>query len=245
MKISNAQKKINRAKIIKIAVDLIIEEGYKSATMRGIAKKAGFGDATIYNYFPTKESILFAYYEDKLNETIEKIKKIKDFNEYTINEQLQTVFHIQFELFLSDREFIAISFKKIFLTINQNYKQIKTIKGLFRTIIKDIFDAASEADEIPPQIFEEMIFLLIWDYYIGLVLFWLNDNSEKFNETTILTDKSLDLICSVIQAGVANKLFDLASYFFKNHILSRLDTLKKHKDTINIIKRGFMGSNNE
>ena len=245
MKISNEQKKINRAKIIEIAVDLIIEGGYKSATMRGIAKKAGFGDATIYNYFPTKESILFAYYEDKLNETIEKIKEIKDFNEYTINEQLQAVFHIQFELFLADREFIAISFKKIFLTINQNYKQIKNIKDLFRTIIKDIFDAASEADEIPPQIFEEMIFHLLWDYYIGLVIFWLNDSSEKFNETTILTDKSLDLICSVIEAGVANKLFDLASYFFKNHILSRMDMFKKHKDTINIIKRGFMGSNNE
>ena len=213
--------------------------------MRGIAKKAGFGDATIYKYFTTKESLLFAYYEDKLNETIEKMKEIKDFNEYTINEQLQTVFHIQFELFLSDREFIAITFKKIFLTINQNYKQIKTIKNLFRTIIKDIFDAATEAEEIPPQIFEEMIFHLIFDYYIGIVIFWLNDSSEKFNETTILTDKSLDLFCSVIQAGVANKVFDLASYFFKNHILSRLTMLKSHKDTINIIKREFMGSNNE
>ena len=90
-----------------------------------------------------------------------------------------------------------------------------------------------------------MIFHLLWDYYIGLVIFWLNDSSEKFNETTILTDKSLDLICSVIEAGVANKLFDLASYFFKNHILSRMDMFKKHKDTINIIKRGLMGSNNE
>ncbi len=245
MKISNKQKKLNKAKIIEIAVDLIIEQGYKSATMRGIAKKAGFGDATIYNYFPTKESILFAYYEDKLNETVEKIKEIKDFNEYTISEQLQTVFHTQFELFVSDREFVAISFKKIFLSINQNYKQIKPIKDLFRTIIKDIFDAASEADEIPPQIFEEMIFHLVWDYYIGIVIFWLNDSSEKFSETTILTDKSLDLFCSVIQAGIANKLFDLASYFFKNHILSRMGTFKRHKDTINIIKREFMGSSDE
>ncbi len=245
MKISNEQKKINRAKIIQTAIDMIIEKGYKSATMRGIAKQAGFGDATIYNYFPTKESILFAYYKDKLNETVEKIKEIKDFNEYTINEQLQTVFNIQFEVFLLDREFIAVSFKKIFLTLNQNYKQIKNIKDQFRVIIKDIFDAAVEADEIPPQIFEEMIFHFIWDYYIGLVLFWLNDSSEKFNDTTILTDKSLDLICALIKAGVANKLFDLASYFFKNHILARMTTFKRHKDTINIIKRGFMGADSE
>ena len=240
MKISNEQKLINRQKIIKTAVDLIIEGGYKATTMRGIAKKAGFGDATIYNYFPTKESILFAYYEVRLNETVEKLKGIADFNEYSINEQLQTFFHIQLDLFLDDREFVQISFKKIFLTLNQNDKQIKKIRDLFRVVIKDIFDAASEAEEIPPQIFEEIIFHLVWDYYLGIVFFWLKDTSEQFNETTILLDRSLDLICSVLESGVVNKAFDLASYFFKNHILSKMDSFSGHKETFNIIKRKFM-----
>ncbi len=240
MKISNEQKKINRAKIIETSVDLIIEGGYKAATMRGIAKKAGFGDATIYNYFPTKESILFAYYEERLNDCVEKIKKIEDFNEYSINEQLQTLFHIKLELFLADREFVEISFKRIFLTLNQNSKQIKKIRDLFRVIIKDIFDAASDAGEIPPQIFDEIIYHLIWDYYIGIVFFWLKDTSDNFSETTILIDRSLDLISSVLESGIVNKAFDLASYFFKNHILSKMDTFSRHKETINIIKRKFM-----
>ena len=54
MKISNKQKMINRKKIIGVAVDIMVDNGFKSATMRAIAKEAEFGDATIYNYFPTK-----------------------------------------------------------------------------------------------------------------------------------------------------------------------------------------------
>ncbi|MHC1712231.1 MAG: TetR/AcrR family transcriptional regulator [Solidesulfovibrio sp.] len=66
MKISEEQKRKNRDEIIRAAVDAITEKGMKGATMREIAKKAGLGDATIYNYFPTKEAIVYAYYEDQL-----------------------------------------------------------------------------------------------------------------------------------------------------------------------------------
>ena len=44
-----------------------------------------------------------------------------------------------------------------------------------------------------------------------------------------------------MKAGAVNKLFDIASYFFKNHFMNRLDRFKKRVDTINVIKREFMG----
>ena len=58
MKISKQQKLENRRKIIESAVDLVIEKDLKSATMREISRHAGIADATIYNYFPTKEAIV-------------------------------------------------------------------------------------------------------------------------------------------------------------------------------------------
>lgn len=240
MKISHKQKKINRLKIIGIAVDVMIESGFKSATMRAIAKKAEIGDATIYNYFPTKESILFAYYEEKLNACIEKLKKIDKFNEYTLNEQLQTFFNIQLELFLPDREFIELSFKKIFFSLTQNYTQLKPIRDVFNQIVNDMFKAAIEVKEIPEQVFQEMIDYLFWDYYVGIVLLWLNDKSDQFEDTDILIDKSLDLFCSVLKSGLVNKAVDILSYLFKNHILGRLDGFKKQIDTLQLIKREFM-----
>ena len=70
MKISEDQKQENRKKIIRSAVDAITQKGMKGATMKMIARKAGLGDATIYNYFPTKEAIVYAYYEEQLDESV-------------------------------------------------------------------------------------------------------------------------------------------------------------------------------
>ena len=241
MKISNKQKAKNRKRIIDVAVDVMIDRGFKNATMRSIAKQAEIGDATIYNYFSTKEAIIFAYYEEKLNACVEKMRGIEKFNEFSIHEQLQTFFEIQLELFLPDREFISLSFKKVFFNFNQNMASLDAVQALFEKIIADIFEAAIEVNEIPEQVFQEIIYHLLWDYYVGMIIFWLNDKSDQFSDTSIMIDKTLDLFCAVLKAGAVNKLFDIASYFFKNHFMNRLDRFKKRIDTFKLIKREFMG----
>ncbi len=241
MKISAQQKKKNRLKIIGVAVDIMIDKGFKAATMRAIAKEASIGDATIYNYFPTKEAILFAYYEEKLNECVARMRKIEKFNEFTLHEQLQTLFETLLELFLPDREFVSLSFKRIFFALSQNAEQLHAIQDLFEKIVDDIFTAAIEVNEIPAQMFQQIIYHLLWDYYVGIIIFWLNDRSDQFADTSMMIDKTMDLFCSILKAGAVNKLFDIVSYFFKSHFLSRLEGMKRRMDTIKLIKREFMG----
>jgi len=245
MKISNEQKQINRRNIIQAAVDLTIKKGFKSATMREIARQAGVGDATIYNYFPTKEAILFAYYDEHFSHCIERLRGIKDFSTYALQEQLQVFFETSLELYLPDREFVSASFKTIFFSMSQQYRQLKTIRDRFIMISKDMLEAAVEAQEIPDQVFQDVLLQLFWDYYIGIVLYWLADDSEMFTDTSVLVDKSLDLTCSLLKAGVANKLFDMATYLFKNHVVNRMQLIKDRVDTFHYVKREFMGAINE
>ena len=75
--------------------------------MKAIAKRAGVADATIYNYFPTKESIIFGYYHDHMQGLTERLKSLEDFHTYGFQEQLQTVMEISLDLYLEDREFVA------------------------------------------------------------------------------------------------------------------------------------------
>ena len=241
MKISQKQKIETRKKIIRASVDIIIEKGMRNATMREIAKQAEIGDATIYNYFPTKESIIYGYYKDQLETAIDSLKSIEGFNEYSLQEQLQTFFEKKLEFFLADREFIQETFWIIFFSIGQGYGRLKPIRTLFYGIVDDIFKAAIEVGEIPEQIFSEVIYQLFWDYYIGLVIYWLKDQSDQFTDTSLLIDRSLDLACTFLKAGILNKFFNMASFLFKNHILSRMDFFKDQVDTVHRIKREFMG----
>jgi AcrR family transcriptional regulator len=244
MKISNEQKKENRKKMIRAAVSLMIDKGLKNTTMRTIAKDAGLGEATIYNYFPTKESILFAYYEEKLMSGIENLKKIPEFNKYNFQEQLQTYFETMLELFLPDREFVALSIRPVFFSISSDFKRLKKSRDLFFSVLDDIFQAAIEVEEIPELYFKEITYQFFWDYFIGMVFYWLKDRSDNFTDTSLLLDKTMDLACVFIKTGVGNKLFDIASFLFKSQIVSRMDFLRDRIDTIHKIKREFMGSTN-
>lgn len=245
MKISKEQKNKNRSKIISAAVDLVILKGIKAATMREIARKAGLGDATIYNYFPTKEAILYGYYEDKFDLVTNELKQIKDFNEYSFQEQLQTFFETKLELLLPDREFLEKTFKTTFFALSQHYSRIRPIKEKFIAIIEEIFKAATEVGEIPDQVFGEITIQLFWEYYIGIVIYWLKDDSDQFESTSVLIDKSMDLTSASIKAGIGNKIFDMGIFLFKNHVLSRMHSIKDQVDTIHGIKKKFMEAQDE
>ena len=81
MRISQAEKEQTYRRIAKAAVDLISENGFKSVSMRNIAKAAGVGDATVYRYFHGKEAILYAYFELAMEELVEQLKAVEDFHE--------------------------------------------------------------------------------------------------------------------------------------------------------------------
>ena len=239
MKISEEKKEENRKKIVRAAVEAITENGMKKATMRGIARKAGLGDATIYNYFPTKEAIIYAYYGEQLDLSAERMRTIADFHEFSLREKLQTFFETQLELFLPDREFVDVSMKAISFSLTYDYQYLKPIRTRFSAIVSDLFETAVESGEIQGQVFLEVICHFFWDYYVGLIFYWLKDRSNQFQNTTILIDKSLDLGLAFIKANLMNKALDMASFLFRHHVIGRLDMFKDRVEMVNKIKRHF------
>lgn len=240
MKISQNQKEANRRAILQAAVTLIAENGFKTATMRRIARTAGVGEATIYNYFPTKEAILYAYYRDHMDRCVEGLKAIADFNTFTLQEQLQTLFDSSLDLYLSDRDFVAETFRLVFLSPSRDWTQVKPIRSAFLAAVDDMLAAAVEVGEIPDQVFESLMGHFFMDAYIGAVHYWLADTSEGFANTRVLIDRGLDLACALLKAGVANKMFDIAVFLFKTHVASRMDCFIDPLKRAGRIKRRFM-----
>ena len=240
MKISQDQKAANRQAILEAAVTQIAEKGFKAATMSRIAREAGVGEATIYNYFPTKEAVLYAYYQDHMHRCIAELKAVSDFHTFTLQEQLQTLFDTSLDLYLSDREFVNRTFRLVFLSPSRDWTQVKPIRANFLAAVRDMLEAATEASEIPDQVFENLIGHFFVDAYVGAVHYWLTDTSQGFANTHVLIDRGLDLACALLKAGIANKLFDIATFLFKTHVVSHMDYFIDPLKSADRIKRRFM-----
>ncbi|HIP41567.1 MAG TPA: TetR/AcrR family transcriptional regulator [Campylobacterales bacterium] len=241
MKVSQSAKEKTKAKILESAVDLIIEKGFKSASMREMAKNAGVSNPTIYNYFPTKEKILYAYVEQKHKETAQILQGIEDFNTYTLREQLQTLIETELELYLEDREFILQISDMVFHSSGLKLESLYSNNKIFTDIIQDMLEIAIEAKEIPKPPLEEHLPRLFWDYYIMVVAYWVKDDSEMFENTTQFIDHSLGAIEALLQSSVMNKAHDLGMFLFKTHLLSSLEKFSTKKTKFAKIKRDLKG----
>ena len=60
-----------RGKILQAAASLIASEGYHGMSMRSLAKASGHSLANVYNYFPSKEDILFALQKEAFETLLE------------------------------------------------------------------------------------------------------------------------------------------------------------------------------
>ncbi len=241
MKVSQSAKEKTKAKILLSAVDLIIEKGFKNASMREMAKNAGVSNPTIYNYFPTKEKILYAYVEQKHKETALILQGIEDFNSYTLREQLQALIETELELYLEDREFILQISDMVFHSAGLKLESLYSNNEVFTDMVKDMLEIAIEAEEIPRPPLEEHLPRLFWDYYIMVVAYWVKDESEMFENTTQFIDHSLGVIEALLQSTIMNKAHDLGMFLFKTHLLSSLEKFSTKKSKFSKIKRDLKG----
>ena len=241
MKVTQSAKEKTKAKILEEAVNLIIEKGFKSASMREMAKNAGVSNPTIYNYFPTKEKILYAYVEQKHKETALLLQEIEDFNTYTLREQLQTLIETELELYLEDREFIMQISDMVFQSGGLKLDTLYGDNKIFTDMVADMLSIAIEAEEIPKPPFEEHLPRLFWDYYIMVVAYWVKDDSESFENTTQFIDHSLGVVEALLQSTLLNKANDLGMFLFKTHLLGALENFSVKKSGFNKIKRNLKG----
>ena len=242
MKINEQDKQLTKVRILAAAVDVITIRGFKNATMREIAKEAKVGDATIYNYFPTKEKLLYGYCEYVQQEVMLELKTISNFHEYTLQEQLQQLVETNLRLWLSAREFLQQVFELSFGAPVVGFTHIEETKRLFTAMVVDMLDAAIEAGEIPEQPYRELLPRLFWDYANGILAYWLKDNSEGFANTTQVIDRSMEIITAILQTGMVGKLLDLVSFLFRTHIMAHADVLKDLTQAPDLVsaKRRFM-----
>lgn len=251
MKVSESEKAKTHVKILNASVDIIIEKGFKSASMREIARHAGVGDATIYNYFPSKEKLLYGYCEYIQEQVMDSLQNIEDFHEYTLHEQLQQLIDTQLEHWLPAREFLQEVFILTYHSPTTGSALLSNTRKLNTQMVTDMLEAAIEAGEIPDQPYQGLLPRLFWDYQTGVLAYWIKDDSEGFANTTQFVDKSMEIIANILHQGMIGKSLDLISFLFRTHVMSNFGSLVTPSHSSDdetgesIVKRPFMKRNNE
>ncbi len=227
MKISKKERDAVSQRITDKFRLLVSEKGYHKTSLSMVAKGAGIGSSTIYNYFQSKEKILFAVLEELLKEAQSQFQQTPDLSDYDFQESLQLYVDVILERYEQDRAFLLEVGQQLSLTPFSFLADMKRIKEIFLKPVHQIFADAAESGEIVQPPGQRLLEHLFADHFHMLVYYWSKDETPGRRSTTQLNDLSLSFYSSLLKSGLLNKGMDLLHFFLRRHMSGFADLLEE------------------
>lgn len=158
-----------RLAILESAKQIFAERGFHEATVSSIAKKAHVSDATIYEYFSTKEELLFSIPAEKIFEYHTKNLDILQYIQGAAN-KLRLVIYRHLQLYASDADYARVAM--LILKPNRNFintEPYKVVQASARTTI-EVLKEGIKTGEFRSNIQPYLVRAMIWGTIEHLVI---------------------------------------------------------------------------
>ncbi len=178
-------------KLYAVALRLFRRKGFTETTMRDIAKAADLSLGAAYHYYPSKDAILQAYFGEQVGEHerlfAERTSGIED-----LRERLQLAFDTGFETREKDRALLG-ALAKVVLDRSSGASLFGEASGEVRRRSIAIFARAVDVPSVNEDV-KPLLATSLWALHLGLLLYFVDDESPRSKQTKKLTSEVLDLV---------------------------------------------------
>lgn len=164
--------KARKAQILEAAQQVFAQNGYHEATISDVARTAGISDATVYEYFSSKEEILFTIPVEPTHRVIETLESQLKYVRGASNKIRSCVYH--FLSFYQDHPDYAWV---VLVTLRENRKffDTETFQKIRsgQQVIVDILEEGIASGELRPEIDSDLARVTLNGAIDYLVFRWL------------------------------------------------------------------------
>ena len=184
-----------RRHIFEIALVLFREKGLDATTMQQIAERADVVKSAAYYYFPSKEAIIQAYYED-IQAAQERICEEVFRRKRDLKTRIASALHSKLDLAKDDRNLLGVVFR---YTGEPQHPLSCLGSGTaeIRRRAIAVFERAIETERMPKDL-QQLLPIALWALQMGLLVMFLYDDSAGQRRTRRLADGALDLTLKLL-----------------------------------------------
>jgi AcrR family transcriptional regulator len=193
MRITAAAKDETRKRILKVAQKQFAQQGFEQTTTRDIASDANIAVGTLFNYFPTKESIVENLVNEGCVRAAERIAAERERNgqqdSATLEEELFAHVAAVLRELKPYRKYLPAVLETSLSPLATDHAGDHTsLRAAHLEIVSQILLRHASQDAISPVAIQ-----LYWTLYTGVLVFWASDKSPKQEDSLALLDESLSM----------------------------------------------------
>jgi AcrR family transcriptional regulator len=194
--ISRGQSKQTRASILSHAIGRFRENGFDATTMRDVAEAADVAIGAAYYYFPSKEAIVQAYYDDVQAEHARRVGSALSERKLNLEERLRIAFHTKFDILAHDRKLLGALFRYS-ADPDHPLSVFGPTSGPVREASMDVFNTAIGGEKLPDDV-RAVLPVALWAAHMGILLYFIYDQSPDQARTRKLIDGVTRLIVRLL-----------------------------------------------
>jgi AcrR family transcriptional regulator len=177
-----AQGAAARQRLYDIAIRLMAKQGYESTTLRDIAQEAGVSVSLLYKYFPSKQAIIIALYEEL---SADYARRAAAMPRGRWRERFQ--FALTTSLAVLEPHRVALRALTPVLVSDPEEGVFADSAAFSRLRVQGVFeDAVAGATDAPAASFARAIGRLLYLVHLSVLLWWLLDKSRGQRATATL-----------------------------------------------------------
>jgi AcrR family transcriptional regulator len=222
MKVSREQKQEHYERFIQAFVDEVRSRGYASVTLRDVARQAGLSDGAIYKYFPSKEKILLAYYILKMGRLREEGAALLKKPSYTLGERLQALLEFQIGQYEGEKDFLEKTFHATFVAASLMWSEVAAMRKSYLETVNAFVADAQAKGELPEAAWAFIVDEMLWCHYMGVMMYWLKDDSENHEDTTQFIDRTVNLFTALVGGPLLKQAEELVGFLVNRHLMPLL-----------------------
>lgn len=185
-----------RSLILGTALDFFREFGVEAVTMREIAKTADIALGAAYYYFPAKEAIVQAYYDQVQADHFARVSAQFEEGKHNLLERLRIACHSKLDILKGDRKLLGALFRYAGepqhpLSVFGSATQLNRQQSIA------VFKLAIGSERLPEDI-RTALPVALWALSMGFLLYFIYDDSPQQARTYRLVDGALELLVRLL-----------------------------------------------
>jgi TetR/AcrR family transcriptional regulator, cholesterol catabolism regulator len=141
------QTEIDRRRhgIFQSSVALILKQGFHDTSMQEIAKAAGIGKSTIYDYFSTKDDVLLFVFEEEL-ELLQRQAEALASQDIPAQEKLRNILEAQLSFLINNKNFFMEISVQVMQLGKSGQQRIMKKRYAYQDLLRSILEQGIRED---------------------------------------------------------------------------------------------------